>query len=138
MSPTSRQFELKIQSDPAQLAAVRKAVETYAAAMGFDEKAVGDIGLCANEILANIIRHAYNGDTHRPIHINAQAEHGRLSIMIRDWGNGVDPMARPQPPYDPLTPGGVGLLCLRELMDEVTFTPQHDGMLTTMVKRKKG
>src|SRR5436190_12550955 len=122
-------LELRITSDPAQLAAVRKKVERFAADLAFNEKAVGDIGLVVNETLANIIRHAYNGDTHRPIHIDAHAHTGRLVILIRDWGNGVDPTTLPQPPYDPLTPGGVGLLCIKQLMDSVTYMPQRDGML---------
>jgi serine/threonine-protein kinase RsbW len=128
-------MEMKIDSDPANLAAVRKAVESFAANCGFDERAAGEVGLCVNETVANIIRHAYSGRTDRPVQVLAEAESPRIVVRIRDWGNGVDPSSIPQPPYDPLTPGGVGLICIRELMDEVTYTPQKDGMLTTMVKR---
>jgi serine/threonine-protein kinase RsbW len=137
MPGTPPKLELRIQSDPAQLAAVRKKVESFASDLAFDDKTVGDIGLVVNETLANIIRHAYKGDTRRPIHIDAHAQQGRLVILIRDWGNGVDPTTLPQPPYDPLTPGGVGLLCIKQLMDSVTYTPQRDGMLTTMIKSQK-
>ena len=59
-----------------------------------------------------------------------------LRITIRDWGNGRNPAELPPKPYNALEPGGVGLICLRSLMDEVTYTPQPDGMLLTMVKRK--
>jgi anti-sigma regulatory factor (Ser/Thr protein kinase) len=60
-----------------------------------------------------------------------------VRVLIRDWGNGVDPSTAPPRPYDPLTPGGVGLLCLARLLDGVIYTPQPDGMLTTLVKRRK-
>src|SRR3712207_7212584 len=40
--------------------------------------------------------------------------------------------------HDPLTPGGLGLVCLRQLLDEMAFTPLPDGMLLTMVKRRAG
>ena len=59
-----------------------------------------------------------------------------LRITIRDWGNGVNPATLPAKPHDPLKPGGVGLVCLSRLMDDVIFAPQKDGMLLTMVKRK--
>ena len=130
-------LELKVTSDPANLASVRKSVEGIAAAAGFSDKDVGDVGLCVNEAMANIIRHAYDGMIDRPIHISASVEANALSIAIRDWGKGVDPTQLPPRPHDPRQPGGVGLICLSQWMDEVTFTPQPDGMLTTLVKRLK-
>src|SRR3954465_14267517 len=108
--------QLKVTSDPANLAAVRKQVEALAASVGFAEKTVAEVGLCVNEALANIIRHAYAGRTDRPIHVTASASPRELAISIRDWGNGVDPSRMPCRPYDPLEPGGVGLICLQQWM----------------------
>jgi anti-sigma regulatory factor (Ser/Thr protein kinase) len=35
-------------------------------------------------------------------------------------------------------PGGVGLICLRQWMDEVTYAPQPDGgILTTLIRQKR-
>jgi serine/threonine-protein kinase RsbW len=128
---------LKVASDPANLAGVRKAIETFATETGFDEKAVAEIGLCVNEAMANVIRHAYANRTDRPVHIKAWVDSQQITITLRDWGNGVDPSSLPQRPYNPLTPGGVGLICLRQWMDQVVYTPQPDGMLTTMVRRRR-
>ena len=135
-SRSPHRIELKVASDPANLADVRKAIELFATRAGFDDKAVAEIGLCVNEALANVIRHAYNGRTDRPIHVEAIDAEGQLTVTIRDWGNGVDPTTLPMRPYDPLEPGGVGLICLRQWMDQVVYTPRPDGMLTTMVRRK--
>ena len=108
--------------------------------MGFDETAVGEIGLVVNEALANVMRHAYGGAKDRPIQIDADPIDGNGSVIriaIRDWGNGVNPTSLPEKEYDPLTPGGLGLICMRKLMDETSYTPQPDGgMLLTMTKSK--
>ena len=130
-----RRFELRIDSDPANLAPARKAVEQFAANNGFAQQAVHDVGLCLNEALANVMRHAYGGRTDRPILITAEATASELTVSVRDWGNGIDPSRLPHRPYDPLEPGGVGLICLNQWMDEVKYTPQPDGMLT-MLKRR--
>jgi serine/threonine-protein kinase RsbW len=136
-SPPPRPIELKLVSDPATLAGARKQVELFAAACGFRERVVGEIGLCVNEAMANVIRHAYAGRTDRPVHVAARFDGSRLVVTIRDWGNGVDPSQLPERPYDPLEPGGVGMICLRRWMDEVSYTPQPGGgMLTTLAKRK--
>ena len=130
-------LELKVDSDPANLAPVRKAVETFAARFGLGAQGVADLGLCVNEAVANVIRHAYAGRTDRPIAVTCEGDARGMRVLIRDWGSGIDPTCCPPRPYDPLTPGGVGLICLARLLDDVVYTPQPDGMLTTLVKRRR-
>lgn len=128
-------LEVKVDSDPAHLAAVRKQVETLATSAGFNERDTGEIGLCVNEAMANVIRHAYAGKTDQPILLTLTGTREGVTIEIRDWGNGIDPSRLPHRPYNPLEPGGVGLICLTQWMDVVEYTPQPDGMLTTMKKK---
>ena len=138
MASPLKPLELKVQSHPANLGPVRKAIEAYAAEQGFDEKSVAEIGLVVNEAMANVIRHAYDNRFDQPIHVTATMESANeLKIGIRDWGKGVDPSKLPPKKRDPHTPGGVGLICLKQWMDQVVFTPQPDGgMLATMIRRK--
>lgn len=129
-------LELNTTSDPANLAPTRKAIESFCLAHGLDQRACDEIGLCFNEAMANITRHAYGGATDRPIVVRASHIFDAVSVSIRDWGTGVNPETLPRKPKDPMVPGGLGLICLRELLDDMQFTPQPDGMLLTMVKRK--
>src|SRR6266550_2143544 len=87
----SGELELNIKSDPANLASVRLAVEAMCRDGGFDTTAVDEIGLCVNEALANVIRHAYKGAIDRPIEIRATCRDGEAVVQIRDWGNGMNP-----------------------------------------------
>lgn len=129
-----RKLHLEVSSNPAQLARVRRAVEALCLGCGFDDKSVAEIGLVINEAMANIMRHAYEGATDRPIVIDARFVDDALQIALRDWGNGRDPTTHPDR-KDPELPGGLGMVCLRKLMDEVEYAPQHPGMILTM-KRK--
>src|SRR4051794_10972228 len=63
-------LRLKITSDPANLAPVRRAVEQFCREHRFNEAAVNEIGLVVNEAMANVIRHAYAGAVDRPIEVN--------------------------------------------------------------------
>jgi serine/threonine-protein kinase RsbW len=136
MKAPPENIRLKIMSDPANLAGVRLAIETLCMDNGMEQKACDEVGLCVNEALANIIRHAYNGASDQSIEIAVDFTDGAVRIAIRDWGNGVNPLDRPTPPYDPLKPGGLGMICLKQMMDEVRFTPQPDGMLLEMTRKK--
>ena len=136
--PASR-IELRAESRPAEIARVRRAVEAFAIAAGLGFRGAADLGLCVNEALANVIRHAYHGQTDQPVLVTAERQaDGAVRVTVRDWGNGVNPASLPPKPREPLQPGGVGLICLRELMDEATYTPQpNGGMLLAMVRRHR-
>lgn len=141
-SRSARCLELNLRSDPAVLAPLRKSIERFAELTArLDAKAAGEVGLCVNEAIANVIRHAYAGRDDQPIRVTLEALDGGtdagLRVKIRDWGNGVDPSTLPPAAYDPLTPGGVGLICLQTLLDEVDYTAQPDGMLTTLTRRRQ-
>jgi anti-sigma regulatory factor (Ser/Thr protein kinase) len=128
----------RILSDPAAVAPLRRELERFCADAGFDECTVGEIGLCVNEALANVIRHAYHDRHDQPIQVVAKYDANRreLTVAIRDWGSGVNPDKLKLPPDDPLKPGGLGLVCLRRLMRPLVFTQQPDGMLLTMTRRR--
>ena len=132
------ELRLNVTSDPANLATVRRACEAFCIECGLGEAAAGEVGLVVNEAMANITRHAYDGATDRPVSVVAKwdARANGVTIILRDWGSGFNP-ASVRPKQDPLQPGGLGLVCIRCLMDEVAYAPQPDGMLLTMTKRKK-
>ena len=134
--PDTSILRLKILSDPANVAQARRAVEMFAAQCGFDDTARGEIGLVVNEAIANVIRHAYQGKNDQPIELSAKKTNDGIRIELRDWGSGVNPFDVPPPKRDPMKPGGVGLICMREMMDEVDFLKQPDGMLLAMIRHR--
>src|SRR5882724_2511917 len=99
-SKFAAEIDERIVSDPSLIAPVRQSIERLASDAGFDAATAGEVGLCVNESLANIIRHAYAGRADRPIHVTAHfdPQDSELSISIRDWGNGVNPEELPPKP----------------------------------------
>jgi len=61
-----------------------------------------------------------------------------VQIGIRDWGKGEDPSVHPEKEPDPLTPGGLGLICMKKLTDGARFEPQPDGMRLVLVRTSSG
>lgn len=132
---------LNVTSDPANLAPVRRACEAFCRSHGLGDAAIADVGLCVNEAMANITRHAYGGATDKPVVVTMESLDGNagIRVTIRDWGTGFNPLMRPPRERNPEEPGGLGLICLRQLLDEAKFEPQPDGGMTlTMIKRKTG
>ena len=134
----ARMVRLNVTSDPVHLATVRRALEAFCLDWGLGEAAAGDVGLVVNEAMANITRHAYAGATDKPVSVTGKWDPAKesVTIVLRDWGSGFNPVSV-QPKRDPTQPGGLGLICIRCLMDEVDYAPQPDGMVLTMTKHKK-
>lgn len=140
-------LHVRMTSDPAEVKPVRLAVERWVLSLGWDDTEAGEVGLCVNEALANVIEHAYGFAAGKPIELWARALSGAetpgvetpaVEIRIRDWGSGVDPTTLPPRPRDPTEPGGLGLICLREMMDALEYAPQPGGgVLLTMVRRRR-
>ena len=132
--PVPGRLRLNVTSDPANLAGVRHACEAFCVKCGLTQAAAGEVGLCVNEAMANVTRHAYSGATDKPVEVMGWCDADGVHVSVRDWGSGEVPRMRSK--RDPLTPGGLGLVCLRELLDDVVYAPQPDGMLLTMTRLK--
>ena len=90
--------------------------------------------------MANVIRHAYGNAPGRPIVFEAHlsADGLALTMTLRDWGNGQIPQKQRRREYVPGEPGGLGLVCLKQMMDDIQYAPQSDGgMMLTMVRRRR-
>jgi anti-sigma regulatory factor (Ser/Thr protein kinase) len=119
-------LKLSFASDPKLLCTVRAAVSEMAVIFGFGEAEVRSI------VLANVIRHAYQGAFDRPIQVSfyRQVRSGEgvpdaLKIQIVDRGIPVEAERLVGRALDDIRPGGLGLHFIREIMDSVTF--RHAG-----------
>ena len=138
-------LSLQFTTNTHQLRAVRLAIESFCRDAGFNEKCWSEIGLVVNEAVANITRHAYDTDQPMPIDLNAQMNAAEVTITLRDWGNGQVPPAKmltgrqqELQTVEPIPePGGLGLICMKQLMKDVTFIPQHPGMLLRMSRPRQ-
>jgi anti-sigma regulatory factor (Ser/Thr protein kinase) len=139
-------MELRMTSHTAVLRPARLALEEFGRQAGLPADQADMIGLALNEALANVIRHAYGNAKDQPIvvtfdrHVDGDKE--EIVVQIRDWAKPVDPAKLPETKpvaantdLESIKPGGLGLLCMRKLMDEVRFEPQPDGTMLTMIKR---
>lgn len=125
----------KITSNPENLRVIRTDLEQFALAAGMTVESTHQVGLVLNEALANVIRHGYGGATDKPIVVTAEITGNSLELTIRDWAKPFDPALVKQKFLGELSPGGLGLVCMKKLMDDVHFERLPDGMLLRMTKK---
>ena len=129
---------LQIQSKTELLADMRTFVAAAARDFGFGEGDVGKIELAIDEACTNIIKHAYryNPDGIIEIQLSERNEHGthKFIVEIFDSGLSFDSSRYTAPDmteyFRKLRHGGLGIVLMRKLMDEVEFGPSVAGRNT--------
>ncbi|MFA5863651.1 MAG: ATP-binding protein [Phycisphaerae bacterium] len=134
-------IKMTIISDPSNIGAVRTAVEAFGERNGFTREQSDQAGLAVNEALANVIKHAYDGNSNQFINITLDmvADNGRpgraLKIVIRDFGRHVDLECIKSRSLSEVRPGGLGVHIIKTVMDDVNYRcVPEGGMELTMLK----
>jgi serine/threonine-protein kinase RsbW len=119
-----------------QLEVVDSVVEKIAVNMGFSDDARADLGICVTEAVMNAITHAHHERSDLFVDVNIQSFFDRLTVSVRDYGNGFELVELPDPttPEHLMDDHGRGMLIIRSMMDEVHVERLDEGMRITMTK----
>ncbi|RMD92667.1 MAG: ATP-binding protein [Calditrichaeota bacterium] len=124
--------EIHIPSDPKWLKIVRMSVAYLCTLIGFSEDEQRSTVLAVDEACSNIIKHAYEGQSNKPIHVRCRLLDRGIEVVLRDFGRRAD-LKRIKPrDLDEIRPGGLGVHLIKSVMDEVKYdnTLVHGNQLT--------
>ena len=109
--------------------------------IGLDEDSSHWVSVAIRESVINAIKHGNRNDSSKHVFVEfetATADEPKLTIRVRDQGDGFDPetVADPLAPENLLKSSGRGIFLIRNFMDDVQLhrAPQG-GMEIRMVKR---
>jgi anti-sigma regulatory factor (Ser/Thr protein kinase) len=114
-------------------------VTSYAREQGFGSEKIGEIELALEEVLVNIIKHAYKEcDIEGNIKITCiQDDKQSIIIEIADWGTPFNIFSAREPDIsldiDKRQIGGLGIFFVKKLMDEVRYRREDDQNKLTLV-----
>ena len=106
--------------------------------MSFDEDSAHWIGMSVRESVTNAIQHGNKLDLSKTVDIRFEVMPDKLSISVKDQGNGfkADDIPNPLDAENLLKPSGRGIFYIRTFMDEVEFRLlSHGGTEVYMVKK---
>ncbi|MEV6642632.1 ATP-binding protein [Amycolatopsis sp. NPDC051371] len=118
-------FHRRMTAEADRLPELRGALADWLGTLGLSEERQEDVVLAGYEAMANSAEHAYrNGDAGQ-IDVRAEAQHGRLTVTVTDYGTWRAPAA---------TNGlrGRGLLLIDSLADHSAQVHREDGTTVTM------
>ena len=125
-----------IKSHPRHLAEVRQFVRGVAAEAGASEDVTFKCVLAVDEAVANIIRHAYDGDETQDIVIHAEHNRDMIEFRLRDFGHQSDTRTFKSRDLADIRPGGLGCHLIAQGFDLVSYnTDLPSGTELRLVKR---
>jgi serine/threonine-protein kinase RsbW len=123
------QVVLKLTGPMDHLRLVWQTGETLLESVVFDEDAEGNrynVLLALQEMVTNVLRHAYRRDESKPVEVAFELSSDRLQIELRDQGPEFDPVtffnAGAVATDMPTEVGGFGIHIARMVMDEVSYS----------------
>lgn len=124
---------------PDDLAGLRTSLEAFLGELDITEKNRTKLVLAVDEACTNIIRHAYGGRG-GPAMVHCWKAGNELQFRLTDFGCGLMPKFPASPPptagrLEELRPGGLGLVILREVMDEVRYETGSTGGCILRMKK---
>jgi serine/threonine-protein kinase RsbW len=116
--------------------------ETLLDSVVFDEDPEGtryNVLVALQEMVTNVLRHAYRMDETRPIEVVFQLSEEQLQIVLRDQGPAFDPLAYDISDCDaeqamPKEGGGYGIHIARAVMDRVEYAREGNWNTLTLAK----
>jgi len=120
---TRHTFEARADALPGVREATREACE----ACGCSPEVTQDMVIAISEACQNIVRHAYKDAADGNATLEIRCKDGILEFLLEDSAPPVDKeKLQPKWPKE-LTPGGLGICLIHDVMDEVEYLPVPSG-----------
>jgi len=123
--------EITIPAQMSYLIQIRDFIEHIGKKYKYSEKMVNSFKLVIDEAATNIIRHGYRDVKNGEIEIKAIVRRLSLTIIITDQGVSYDPRTANTPDLakyvDIGKKGGLGILMMRKLMDDIQYVVTEQG-----------
>jgi len=138
--PDSQEMELVLENRLTEILRLEDFVKQAGQRAGIPADETEMVLLAVEEAVTNVIRYAY-GDGEGLIRLTAACRDGNLVFELRDSGQAFDPTQVPEAdvtlPAEERTPGGLGLLLVRRIMDEVRYQRTDGENRLTLVKKSR-
>jgi serine/threonine-protein kinase RsbW len=133
---SARQFESDLRQLSAMRAFVREGCRCAWGERASDETLIR-LELAVDEAATNIIRHAYGGESGRPIELVIEADEDQVRVSLYHLGRDFDPRAVQPPVFDGSREGGFGLYLIEQAVDEVCYFHDDQGRCGIRLVKKR-
>ena len=133
--------ELRLCGPMDHLRLVWQTGETLLESVPFQEDPEGtryNVLLALQEMVTNVLRHAYQGDEKRPVEVQFEAAGDGIAVTLRDQGPEFNPLEvdspEPRSSMQAIPDGGYGIMIARMVMDTIDYRRERGWNVVRMQK----
>jgi anti-sigma regulatory factor (Ser/Thr protein kinase) len=129
---------LLLDNEPFDVSRAAAWLDNLLQGAGLPPRVIAALQVVLDEVLNNILAHGYADLENHKIELRTTADSAAVTLEFFDDGIPFDPTQHQSPPSTganaKAAPGGLGLLFVRRLMDEVTYERADDRNHLTLRK----
>jgi len=134
--------EIRITNQLSEIGRVVELLDGFCRHHALSDRVRHDMSLALEEIISNIVHYSYRDNASHCISISLRLAASEVRAEIVDDGVAFDPLAhhapKPSGSLDERMPGGLGLLFVKSLMDNMSYFRANDRNHLTLAKRIEG
>ena len=138
--PDSRHPPLSADA-AAAVTRVGGAFDAFCAAERLPADVAWRLRVALDEIVANIVSHGGVPGSPPQVDVTFRRDGGRVEVVVADDGPAFDPLAKPEPdvtlPLDARQPGGLGIVLIKSLIDDVQYVRTTRNVLTLRTRLRR-
>lgn len=127
---TGNRLQLTFANRADEAPHISRKIEAFLETQRVDPSIINKILLCVDELITNIIAHAYNDHEEHAVSLECSVVEDRISLELRDDGIPFNPTAKETPKLyksiEDTGVGGLGIHLVMTLMDHVEYEREGD------------
>ncbi|MGE3319117.1 MAG: ATP-binding protein [Candidatus Berkiella sp.] len=127
---TSPHLTLHFANSAEEAPRIARRIEYFLHEKKISDSIINKILLCVDELITNIIAHAYTDKQEHAVLLDCKIQDGRIELELRDDGVQFDPTTQTRPnvklSLENRDIGGLGIHLVMTLMDKVEYQREGD------------
>jgi len=135
----SRTLSVVLVNQRSEIGRLSALVDEFVEANGLSIEDGSTVHLVLDELISNVIRHAFDDDREHEVHVDLTVADDVFTLEVGDDGRPFNPLDQPPPdltlPVEERPIGGLGIHIVRNSVDDVAY--RRDGNRNVLTVRKR-
>ena len=134
----TQEYKFKLKNELSELKSLNQHLNNWGGAIGLADKSIARINICLDELFTNIVLYGFDDDEEHIVKFELNGDSSFVSINIEDDAKPFNPLEKVDPDFpenvEEAKIGGLGILIIRKIMDNVTYERSQGTNKLTMKK----
>jgi len=134
----AQKYKFELKNDLSELKALYRYLNNWDGDLGLPADSISRINICLDELFTNIVSYGLKDDLEHIIEFTLNGDNKLVTINIEDDGIHFNPLDKIDPDFpenvESAKIGGLGILIIRKLMDNVCYERKQGKNKLTMKK----